>query len=79
MTFALKFDVILFISGKKSSNGRMLFEICKRVNPKTFFISNVHDVKNEYYKDAKSIGICGATSTPRWLMEAVEEFVLNNK
>lgn len=69
--FVKKHDVIIFVSGKKSSNGRMLFQVCKDENPNTYFVSNLDEVNNEWFKGANSIGVCGATSTPRWLMEKI--------
>ncbi|HRS19140.1 MAG TPA: 4-hydroxy-3-methylbut-2-enyl diphosphate reductase [Bacteroidales bacterium] len=73
--FASKYDLILFVSGKKSSNGKVLFDICKEVNPYTFFISSVHDIESVPYHTASSIGVCGATSTPKWLMEDVARYI----
>ncbi|MBE51360.1 MAG: 4-hydroxy-3-methylbut-2-enyl diphosphate reductase [Flavobacteriales bacterium] len=71
--FALSNDVIVFVSGKKSSNGRMLYNSCKLENERSFFISEVKELKKEWFTGANSIGICGATSTPLWLMEEVEK------
>lgn len=69
--FASEHDVILLVSGKKSSNGKALFEECRSVNPRTYFISHSDEVTDEMLTGADSIGICGATSTPRWQMEEV--------
>lgn len=69
--FAKKHDVIIFVSGKKSSNGRMLYNICKEVNSSTYFVSNVEDIDESWFKESETVGICGATSTPRWLMEKI--------
>jgi 4-hydroxy-3-methylbut-2-enyl diphosphate reductase len=69
--FARKFDVILFVSDKESSNGMMLFQVCKEANPRTYFITKKEDLNMEWIKDARSAGICGATSTPKWIMEDV--------
>lgn len=71
--FSAAHDVIIFVSGKKSSNGKVLFEVCKSINPRTFFISDVDEIDPLWIKGADSIGICGATSTPMWLMKKVEE------
>lgn len=71
--FAAAHDVILFVSGKKSSNGKVLFDVCKEVNPRTYFISDIDEVNPEWLVNADSVGICGATSTPMWLMEKVAE------
>jgi 4-hydroxy-3-methylbut-2-enyl diphosphate reductase len=69
--FVKNHDVIIFVSGKKSSNGRMLFQVCQAENPKTFFVSEQSELKKAWFNKAKSVGVCGATSTPRWLMENV--------
>lgn len=69
--FAEQNDVVLFVSGKKSSNGKVLYEHSKSINPNTFFISAPNEVEALNLDFTKKIGICGATSTPRWLMEAV--------
>ena len=69
--FSSQHDVILFVSGKKSSNGRMLYEVCKSVNPRTHFLSSADELDGSWLKSAESVGICGATSTPMWLMEEV--------
>lgn len=69
--FALKNDVVIFVSGKKSSNGKVLFDHCKSVNPHTFFVSSAKEINPDWFKNVSSVGICGATSTPRWLMENI--------
>ena len=69
--FALKHDVVIFVSGKKSSNGKVLFDHCKSVNPHTFFVSSAKEINPDWFKNVSSVGICGATSTPRWLMENI--------
>lgn len=66
-------DVIIFVSGKKSSNGQMLFELCKKVNKRAYFISSGTELNKEWFDGAKSVGISGATSTPKWLMEEIEK------
>jgi 4-hydroxy-3-methylbut-2-enyl diphosphate reductase len=71
--FSLSHDVILFVSSKKSSNGKALFEICKQNNSRSYFIENEDDVDEAWLVEKDSIGICGATSTPWWLMEKVEK------
>jgi 4-hydroxy-3-methylbut-2-enyl diphosphate reductase len=71
--FAAEHDVIVFVSGKKSSNGKVLFGVCSRVNPRSYFISDTDELKPEWFNDAGSVGICGATSTPMWLMEKVAD------
>jgi 4-hydroxy-3-methylbut-2-enyl diphosphate reductase len=71
--FAQKFDKIIFVAGTKSSNGRVLYNVCKDMNPNTYFISNTSDLQSEWFAEGDSVGICGATSTPMWLMEDVKE------
>lgn len=71
--FAAGHDVILFVSGAKSSNGRVLYAQCKEVNPKTYLITDETELDPAWIEGASSIGICGATSTPRWLMQNVAE------
>ncbi len=70
-TFAQQNDIIIFVSGKKSSNGKVLYEHAKSVNPESYIVYSVHDVEKLNIDLSKNIGICGATSTPRWLMEEV--------
>ncbi len=72
-SFSQKHELILFVSGKKSSNGKMLFEEALRNNPNSHFISSPDEIDNAWLEDANSIGITGATSTPLWLMELVKE------
>lgn len=69
--FAENHELIYFVSGKKSSNGKMLYDECLKVNPNTIFIEDENDIRQEDIKKYNSIGICGATSTPKWLMENV--------
>ena len=73
--FASEHDLVLFVSGKKSSNGRFLFSECHAVNNATRLISDENDIDVEWLKGVKRIGICGATSTPRWLMERVKAHI----
>jgi 4-hydroxy-3-methylbut-2-en-1-yl diphosphate reductase len=73
--FAKNFDVILFVAGHKSSNGRYLFTVCKEENPRTHHISRTSEIDPVWLEDAESVGICGATSTPNWLMEDVAKWV----
>lgn len=70
-TFAEQKDIIIFVSGKKSSNGKVLYEQSKKINPNTFLVSDADEVEDLDIDFSKSIGICGATSTPRWVMESV--------
>lgn len=71
--FASENDIVIFVSGKKSSNGKELYEQCKRENPNTFFVTRSDDLDDLDIDLTKKIGVCGATSTPTWLMEAVAE------
>ena len=71
--FAGKHDIILFVSGTNSSNGRMLFEVCKKVNQSSYFITSFEEIRTEWLRDKESIGLCGATSTPRWLIKEIHE------
>jgi 4-hydroxy-3-methylbut-2-enyl diphosphate reductase len=75
--FAKEHDVILFVSGKKSSNGRALHGVCHSVNERSYFIEDESEINAEWFDGAESVGICGATSTPMWLMENVAKFVKN--
>lgn len=73
--FAIEFDVIVFVSGKKSSNGKALFGVCKEENPKSYFVENEDEVDFSWFDGAQSVGICGATSTPLWLMQQVADAI----
>ncbi len=75
--FAAQFDQIVFVSGTKSSNGKVLYQVCLETNPLTHFISNVAEIQAEWFRPGQSVGICGATSTPMWLMEQVRDRLLN--
>lgn len=76
-TFAAGHDLIFFVCGRKSSNGKILFQECRKVNPNSYLINRPEEIDAEMLANAESIGICGATSTPKWLMEeckrAIEE------
>lgn len=65
-------DVVIFVSGKKSSNGKALFEVCKKNNPRSYFVENEDEVDPTWFDADETVGICGATSTPMWLMENVK-------
>ena len=69
--FSKNHDVILFVSGKNSSNGKMLYEVCKSINSRTHFVTSASEVDKQWFNNAQSVGVCGATSTPLWLMEQV--------
>jgi 4-hydroxy-3-methylbut-2-enyl diphosphate reductase len=73
--FARLYDKIIFVAGTKSSNGKVLYEVCKQTNPNTYFVSNPEDIKQEWFGKNETVGICGATSTPMWLMEQVKEVI----
>ncbi len=73
--FSTKYDVVLFVAGKKSSNGRALYNVCLEHNPRSYFIENENDIDFEWFSAADSIGICGATSTPHWLMQKVADYI----
>lgn len=76
--FATKYDLILFVAGQKSSNGKYLYTICKEVNNYTHMISKIAEIDKSWFNGVKSVGICGATSTPNWLMEEVSKWVSTN-
>lgn len=73
--FSQEYDVIIFVSSQKSSNGKVLYQTCKNKNPSSYFISDEHDLDTEWFSNATSVGICGATSTPMWLMEQVANHI----
>jgi 4-hydroxy-3-methylbut-2-enyl diphosphate reductase len=73
--FAQENDVILFVSGKKSSNGKALYQVCLAENPRSYFIENEEEIDADWFHQADRVGICGATSTPMWLMEQVKAYV----
>ena len=73
--FAASHDLVFFVSGKKSSNGKILFSECKKVNPNSHLIDSAEEIDNELLLGAESIGICGATSTPKWLMEEISKAI----
>ncbi|MDO3644593.1 4-hydroxy-3-methylbut-2-enyl diphosphate reductase [Mucilaginibacter sp. L3T2-6] len=70
--FVSKFDKIVFVSGRKSSNGKVLFEVCRKHNPNTYFISSAAELQKELFSPGDKVGIAGATSTPMWLMQEVK-------
>ena len=74
--FAARHDLILFVCGRKSSNGRVLFNECLRVNPNSHQIEGPDEIDRNWLKDIHSVGICGATSTPKWLMEQCSDAIL---
>ena len=75
--FALEHDIIIFVSGKASSNGKVLCELCKSMNIRTYHIDCVEEIKREWFRADDRVGICGATSTPKWLLDEVAEHILS--
>ncbi|MEI7983372.1 MAG: 4-hydroxy-3-methylbut-2-enyl diphosphate reductase [Bacteroidota bacterium] len=73
--FAANFDMVIFVSGKKSSNGMILYKVCKEVNPRTNLVSSATELKNAWFDGIHNVGVCGATSTPRWLMEEIARVI----
>lgn len=73
--FAKNFNKIVFVSGKKSSNGKVLYEVCRKSNPDTYFISNPEELDKSMFNPGDTVGIAGATSTPMWLMEEVKQIL----
>jgi 4-hydroxy-3-methylbut-2-enyl diphosphate reductase len=76
-TFAKKHDTIVFVSGRESSNGKMLYSVCKNVNPDTHFVSSPDEIVKSWFAGKNSVGICGATSTPKWLIENIRDIISN--
>ncbi|MES2108004.1 MAG: 4-hydroxy-3-methylbut-2-enyl diphosphate reductase [Bacteroidota bacterium] len=70
--FVNQFDKVVFVSGRKSSNGKVLFEVCRKHNPNTYFISSAAELQKESFSPGDKVGIAGATSTPMWLMQEVK-------
>ncbi len=73
--FAREHDVIIFVSGSQSSNGRVLFELCREANPRTYMVGGTKDIQTEWFRRSDSVGVCGATSTPKWLLEEVGRYI----
>ena len=73
--FASHHDVIVFVSGKKSSNGKSLYSVCKSVNPNSYFVENESEIDASWFSPDDSVGICGATSTPEWLMKRIADYL----
>lgn len=74
--FALEHDIIIFVSGKASSNGKVLCDLCKSLNIRTYHIDSPEEIKREWFRADDKVGVCGATSTPKWLLEEVAEHIL---
>jgi len=75
--FSRKFKKIIFVAGKRSSNGSVLFNVCRQENPNTYFISSPDEIFERWFEKDDTAGICGATSTPMWLMKSVERKLLS--
>lgn len=75
--FARQHDVIIFVCGRKSSNGKVLYNICRQENEHSYNIEEPCELQKEWFEGAESVGICGATSTPKWLMESIAEAILS--
>lgn len=75
IAFSRRFDSVLFIGGKKSSNGRELFQICQAVNPQSYYVSHLREINPGWFAPSQSVGVCGATSTPKWQLEKVVDFL----
>lgn len=73
--FAQSVDVVIFVAGRKSSNGRVLYDVCRKANERCYNIEEASELNHEWFVGVDSVGICGATSTPRWLMEEVAEVI----
>ena len=76
--FAANFDLILFVAGKKSSNGQYLYSICKETNENSYVIADTGEINKDWFAGVESVGICGATSTPNWLMNEVANWIHKN-
>ena len=73
--FAGEHDVIVFVAGRQSSNGRVLFELCRSVNANSYLVGDISELKPLWFDGARSVGVCGATSTPKWLLEQVADAI----
>lgn len=73
--FAEQNDVVIFVAGRASSNGKVLYDVCKNVNPRTYFIEDTEELVDEWFRDASTVGITGATSTPQWHMNHVQQII----
>ena len=76
-SFASRHDIIVFVCGRKSSNGKVLFNECRRVNPNSHLIEKPEEIDMTWFDGLASVGICGATSTPKWLMEQCRDYILD--
>lgn len=76
-SFASRHDIIVFVCGRKSSNGKVLFNECRRVNPNSHLIEKPEEIDMAWFDGLTSVGICGATSTPKWLMEQCRDYIFD--
>ena len=76
--FAMEHDVIVFVSGKASSNGKVLCDLCKSLNIRTYHVGSPDEIKREWFREDDRVGVCGATSTPKWLLEQTAEKIRDN-
>lgn len=76
--FAARHDIILFVCGRKSSNGKVLYSKCKSVNPNSYLIEGPDEIESSWIEGVTTVGICGATSTPKWLMEQCRDSILES-
>lgn len=74
--FAQRHDVVIFVCGRKSSNGKVLYDICRQANTRSYNIEEAGELNREWFEGVESVGVCGATSTPKWLMENIAEAIL---
>ena len=75
--FSGRFDAVVFVCGRKSSNGKVLSEVCRRANPRTHVVEEASEIDPAWFEGAATVGICGATSTPKWLMQDVADAIGN--
>jgi len=73
--FCKHYNKVVFVAGKKSSNGKVLYSVCKNENPNAFFVSSIDEINKEWFNKNDTVGICGATSTPQWLMQKVKSYI----
>ena len=71
LEFAARFDAVVFVSGSKSSNGKALYGVCREANARSYKVEDASELRAEWFAGVETVGVCGATSTPKWLMEKV--------
>jgi len=76
-SFAARYDIVVFVGGSNSSNAKVLFEVCKKANEQSYFVVNSDEMRKEWFINASRVGVCGATSTPFWLMEQIAANIRN--